>query len=353
MRPLRHDEEHDGRRATAGEERVLAYRAIPAEATVALAPEELDHFVREAARIRAAHVQDTLDNPRVLAAAEIAAQGLPDRLLTRLIELRTLSGSGAILIKGLPVEGALPDTPAGVPAPPAWPALAVSTLAQLSIMSVLGDTISYADEKGGSLIQDVCPVPGAEARQENTGSQLLELHTEDGFHPFKPDFLSLYCLRGDHDRVAGTVTASIGSVLGRLPRRCRQVLGRPLFRIRYSSSFVGDGPECRTPEMPVLSGPPHDPDLCVDFHAMEGTTQESKEALELLYEAMKEELAGVVLAPGDMIVIDNRVAVHGRTGFRPKYDGRDRWLRRCFAVADLRPSRVLRDRGTRVCASIL
>jgi L-asparagine oxygenase len=331
----------------------LEYRSIPPEVTVELAPHEREAFVREAGRIGAAHRRSSLDDPRLLASVEIAARSLPAPLLTRLVTFRTHSGSGAILIRGLPVDTPLPDTPVGSPSAPSWPALAISTLTQLSVMSFLGDAISYADEKGGGLVQDVCPAPGAEARQENTGSQLLELHTEDGFHPFKPDFLSLYCLRGDHEQVAGTVAASIRSVLGHLPDRCRRLLSQPLFRIRYSSSFVGDGPARYTPAIAALTGPPDDPDLCVDFHAMEGITEESGQALELLHTAMKAELTGVVLAPGDMIIVDNRIAVHGRTGFRPRYDGRDRWLRRCFAVTDLRPSRVLRSHGTRVCASIL
>jgi len=39
------------------------------------------------------------------------------------------------------------------------------------------------------------------------------------------------------------------------------------------------------------------------------------------------------------VIVDNRVTVHGRTAFRPRYDGADRWLQRTFAVADLRRSR--------------
>ena len=41
-------------------------------------------------------------------------------------------------------------------------------------------------------------------------------------------------------------------------------------------------------------------------------------------------------------MVDNRVTVHGRTAFRPRYDGRDRWLQRTFVAADLRRSREYR-----------
>ena len=36
----------------------------------------------------------------------------------------------------------------------------------------------------------------------------------------------------------------------------------------------------------------------------------------------------VTLQAGDVLVIDNDVAVHGREPFRARYDGTDRWLKR-------------------------
>ena len=46
----------------------------------------------------------------------------------------------------------------------------------------------------------------------------------------------------------------------------------------------------------------------------------------------------MVLEPGDLLVIDNNVAVHGRSPFTARFDGHDRWLQRSFVVADLAPS---------------
>ncbi|MGE0137021.1 MAG: L-asparagine oxygenase, partial [Ilumatobacteraceae bacterium] len=41
---------------------------------------------------------------------------------------------------------------------------------------------------------------------------------------------------------------------------------------------------------------------------------------------------------GDLLVVDNTVAVHGRSPFLPRFDGTDRWLQRTFVVSDLLPS---------------
>jgi hypothetical protein len=48
------------------------------------------------------------------------------------------------------------------------------------------------------------------------------------------------------------------------------------------------------------------------------------------------------LGPGDLAVVDNRVTLHGRTAFRSRYDGLDRWLQRDFSVRDLCRSRDYR-----------
>ena len=42
--------------------------------------------------------------------------------------------------------------------------------------------------------------------------------------------------------------------------------------------------------------------------------------------------------PGDLLIVDNNLAVHGRTPFEPRFDGTDRWLQRTFVVTDLAPS---------------
>ncbi|MEU6212522.1 MULTISPECIES: TauD/TfdA family dioxygenase [unclassified Streptomyces] len=286
----------------------------------------------------------SLHSTDLLHAVELAAAALPSRVRRALISFRDASNSGGtLLLRGLPLGG-LPATPDRVEDEPAWTDVPVATLAQLMVMSVLGRSISYSDEKNGNLVQDVSPKRGAENRQENSGSILLELHTEDGFHPAAPHFLSLVCLRGDRDGLAATVTAGIGDVLPLLAEETVAALRRPEFRTRFSTSFVHDtDEEVLTPPVPVLSGPETGPDLRVDFHGTVGTTPAARAALAELEEAVLASLRGIVLRPGELIILDNRRTVHGRTGFTPRYDGADRWLRRSFALADLRP--VLDDLG--------
>lgn len=43
----------------------------------------------------------------------------------------------------------------------------------------------------------------------------------------------------------------------------------------------------------------------------------------------------VRLEPGDLLVVDNRRAIHGRSAFPARYDGFDRWLQRMYVARDL------------------
>jgi L-asparagine oxygenase len=316
--------------------------AEPQEGVFELDPRAAEQLAGVSRRVTARHSGRPIDDHDLLIEIEVAMRRATSDLVGELVRFR-LAGSrdGILLLRGLPLGGPLPATPRGGAFPGAWSELGVASVTQLMIMSVLGDVISYADEKEGRLIQDICPVPGAEGRQENTGSCLLELHTEDGFHPNKPHFLSLLCLRSDHHGEAMTVAGGMRAVLPLLSPEHARVLREPWFRVRMASSFVGTGPAAYSEPMPVLSGRHDDPDLCVDFHATEPMTELAHAAVEELRGHLLDSLVGTVLEPGDMLIVDNRKAVHGRTDFSPRYDGEDRWLRRCFAVTDIRASQEL------------
>ena len=76
---------------------------------------------------------------------------------------------------------------------------------------------------------------------------------------------------------------------------------------------------------------------------MVGMGLEAERALRALGDAVVEAQASVVLDTGDLLVVDNDEAVHGRSPFAPRFDGTDRWLQRTFIVTDLSPSASERD----------
>ncbi|MGW6916286.1 TauD/TfdA family dioxygenase [Kitasatospora sp. NPDC054939] len=277
-----------------------------------------------------------IDDPRWLEDARVLSCLLPVRLREVVRRYRHDPGEDGLLILGnLPVdEGALPETPtvaesvervATVPA-------AVATLVGLQ----LGEVIAYREEKSGALVQNIVPVQGREFSQSNAGSVPLELHVENAFHPHRPDYVGLLCLRNDHTGTAGTLVSSIRRALQLLSPEDKHVLNQPRFVTAPPPSFQsGDA----TPVHAVLDGDIADPNVRVDFSATTPLDDDAKPALERLRDAFLEVSDSLVLQSGEMAFVDNRVSIHGRTAFTPRYDGRDRWLHRTFVHLDNRRTR--------------
>ena len=71
--------------------------------------------------------------------------------------------------------------------------------------------------------------------------------------------------------------------------------------------------------------------------------EEARLAMDQLIRAIDENLTGLSLLPGECLFIDNYKAVHGRSSFKARFDGTDRWLKRITVARDLRKSRGARN----------
>ncbi|WP_329413074.1 TauD/TfdA family dioxygenase [Streptomyces sp. NBC_00704] len=277
-----------------------------------------------------------VDSPEFVAAARDAWDGLPAPLRREVRRFRRHSGPrGRLLIRGLPVGDEARRTPSA--ADSVQREASVSAAILLMVACGLGDPAAYLQEKSGALVQDVVPVPGREEFQGNAGSVLLSFHTENAFHEHRPDHVMLMCLRTDHEGVAGTRTACVREVLDLLSPAARKTLSLPGFTTEAPPSF-GAGRQGAL-HHPVLGGAWTDPDLRVDFAATRAATEEGAAALAELGALFERVSTTSQLLPGDLVIVDNHVTAHGRTAFTPRYDGRDRWLQRTFALTALRRSR--------------
>ncbi|KYK14656.1 MULTISPECIES: clavaminate synthase family protein [Streptomyces] len=280
------------------------------------------------------------DDAEWVEAARNAWHEWPATLRKKLSEFRRDSGpDGGMLLRGLPVDSmGLPPTPAVNGSVQREPSLGAAVL--LTVACGLGDPGAFRPEKNGALVQDVVPVPGMEEFQGNAGSTLLTFHNENAFHDHRPDFVMLLCLRADPTGRAGLRTACIRRVLPLLSDRTVDALWAPEFITAPPPSFNLSGPG--ETAGPVLLGDPSDPDLRVDLAATEPVTERAAEALRELQDRFDATATTHRLVPGELAIVDNRVTVHGRTEFAPRYDGTDRWLQRTFVLTDLRRSRALR-----------
>lgn len=254
--------------------------------------------------------------------------------------------SGALLIKHMPV-GELPATPATPTTPTTKDHVSEFTL--LTVARLLGQPVGYEPEHGGDLIQNLVPVASTSDRQVSTSSKVtLMFHTEAAFHPHRPRYLLLLCLRGDPG--AATTLASIHELLPHLSQRTRDVLFQPRFRTAIDESYLHGRTNVLGEPMPVLTGTADTPSMVFDADLMVGIDAEADQALQTLSKVIEEFHTGLALEQGDLLVVDNNVAVHGRSPFTPRFDGTDRWLQRCMAVSDLAPSAA--DRRGRVITTV-
>ena len=280
---------------------------------------------------------EQVDDPVWVTEVRAAAAGLPVALRQALRRFRRHSGpAGTLLVRGLPVDGeSLPPTPTVDGSVQRLVTVPASVL--MLVACEHGDPAEVQAEKSGALVQDVVPVPGKESFQGNAGSVLLSFHNENAFHEHRPDYVMLLCLRPDHDRVAGLRAVCVREVMPLLDAETRAALFSAEFVTEPPPSF-GSGGGATAPHA-VLHGAPEDPDMRVDLAATTALTARARAALDELGRAF-ETVTGIVrLDAGDLAIVDNRVAAHGRTAFRPRYDGADRWLQRTFVATDLRRSR--------------
>lgn len=289
----------------------------------------------------------------------VHAHELPVRIRTSLTAFR-LTGRpyGGLVLSGLPVnESLLGRTPAGYTDQPSSPEVQCATAILLLLGSLLGDPFSFYTQQRGQLVLDVFPVPSHEQAQLGSSSTVtLEWHNEDAFHPYRADWILLLGLR-NHDGVA-TMFAPVQDV--DLDSETMRTLFEERFIIlpdeshtavfnEVTTGVVGDaaaaGGFARIAQMnasprclSILSGDRRAPFIRIDPAFMERSLgdAEAEHALDKVINAINCSLHDVVLGPGDMLIIDNLRAVHGRRPFRARYDGTDRWLRRINVSADLR-----------------
>ena len=229
---------------------------------------------------------------------------------------------------------------------------------QALLLSVLGEMLAYEAEGCGHLFQDVVPHRSMATNQTSLGSQVeLEIHTEQAFSKLRPDFLSLACLRGDTS--AFTYLLPVQVLLEHLTSEERIRLFQPLWYTGVDLSFKLYGKEflegdVRGPMaiLHKLEDKEDDLHFVFDQDLMKGTDKASRLLIQKIIDIYYEKRLSHCLQPGQILFIDNRRAVHGRSPFFPKYNGKDRFLIRSFATLDYEKSAYARPNGGRMIGSV-
>ena len=203
---------------------------------------------------------------------------------------------------------------------------------QAIINTYIGEMVSYETEGDGRLFQDMVPNKKLAQTQTSLGSKVeLELHTEQAFSDYRPDYLSLACLKGDSQ--AKTYYLHITDVLKKMQKDDIYYLQKKCWHIGVDASFVMNGcnDELRGP-ISIIEEHKNDYNFVFDQDLMFGVTDQATNLMNNIIEIYYNYRHDIILSKGDLLILDNNKVVHGRSNFSPKFDGNDRFVIRSFII---------------------
>ncbi|NUS92915.1 MAG: iron hydroxylase [Nocardia sp.] len=323
---------------------------------------ELPETAGRAVRELAAEIAFTLapapdDTARALADPALIAQitaRVPELPAAVRHAVRPPTGAaGACVLRRLPLR----DDEIG-PTPPDWQTATAWTaepdrpgcsaeldIAMLLLAAAAGEPFGWAGQQDGRLVNNIVPAAGHELEQSGASSTvLLSPHTEDAFHPMRANLLLLGCLRNP-DRV-GTTVSSVRRV--ELTAAEQEILRTPTLPILPDVSYGSGFDRATAVPVPTLwCEPGHEGEaeaLTVRFDPAYTPLDYAGPDYRAAYRRLTDELERVCvpacLEPGELLLVDNDVAVHGRVPFVARYDGTDRWLKRVNIRLPERPRRA-------------
>jgi Fe(II)/alpha-ketoglutarate-dependent arginine beta-hydroxylase len=295
-------------------------------------------------------------------ACSLAAQELPRslRVLAHRFKQLHLSCS-AVLLRGLPVDDRrIGPSPSHWDAPWRNPPTLREEITQCLVAATLGDIFGWRTQENGRFLRHIVPIEKERGEQLGGSSTVtLVWHNEEAFHDHRCDFLTLLCYRNEEQ--AQTILSSIDDI--DIDDKHWRILSAPRFVVLPDKSHLPEqnvSAQWRLDDaaferiramyasptpVPVLSGARTRPFIQVDeaFMTALAGDEEAQQAYDWLLGQFNAQQRVVVMAPGDMLWIDNKRAVHGRAVYSPHYGPRQRWLRRVNVTLTLRHSLPYRE----------
>jgi L-asparagine oxygenase len=263
------------------------------------------------------------------ASTEMAKRYLTPELCDALKAFFAPAGEPALVLENLPVDPQLP----GIPENGARPTdkQAVSEAVITGILCHWGELLSFVNEKDGSPIHEVTPMPGLEAAQSNAGRVRFGFHSDNAFLPtwFKQQGILLY---GLFNEKTATTVVTAEQILEAAPPELAGLLAKPIFRHACPASFAFGSTRALSAPCPILW---RDESGLMRVSAASSTivpvNQEATLALEL-FRSLLDELdpARVVVRPGTALLFKDDRVLHGRDAFSGP-----RWLQRAYFTDSL------------------
>lgn len=256
--------------------------------------------------------------------------------------------------------GELPDTPEDFCPVPSAEGAAMAMVSAIACLAAIGsDTVSYGSENNGDLFVNLVVFPPGRGKFTDKSADKMSGHTDAVTFPMRgyrdplnpriapsPDFVCLSSLRNPND--VPTTVMPLDQLMTSLTNEHIEDLQKPQYLIGSQLTFR-DG-------MIDILGDELEVDYAQLLYAIQDkwwirfshrTTQIATGAQASAHEAMvalKEACAGCViplpLEPGDIALVNNRIALHGRSEVGKEYGGQTRWFLRTYGLdtSDIDPA---------------
>lgn len=220
--------------------------------------------------------------------------------------------------------------------------------AMLAFIGLLDiEAVSYGSENGGELFVNLVTLPGEglfadKSRKSMHGhtdavSFPVRGYTSDSFHNIapSPDTVCLAALRNP-DGVPTTVMP-VGALLTALPPEHVAELKKRQFSVRSQKTFITGtkrmlGEELVEVNVGILLETGEGTWIRYSHSSVDALGAESEAAIEALNAACAGAATHLILQPGDVLMVSNRTALHGRAEVGGDPGGTSRWLMRGYGL---------------------
>lgn len=281
----------------------------------------------------------TAEDEDFILESKLLSNRLSDDLKKYLYRSDDPTHNGLFVLSGFDFGEQLPATPKTWFKEDSYEAKFRTDYLAIILASIFGEPFGFDTQQRGKLIHDILPIKGREYFQEGANSlQMLNMHTEDTFHPYRADYICLSCLKNPCN--IGTLLS--GVQFFELDDKVKNILFEDRFYHLSDDTHVED---IDNPvSQPILFGDRKSPFVRFDydFTITSKGDIEAKEALEAFNTELLKRKFELSLNVGDFCFIDNHKWLHGRKPFQANFDGEDRWLRRFNIKVDLSEASAFR-----------
>ncbi|MBH1926224.1 TauD/TfdA family dioxygenase [Serratia ureilytica] len=259
----------------------------------------------------------------------------------------------------------LPDTPTDFCPVPDVEGTAIARVTAIACLAAINSTtVSYGSENRGELFVNLVVFPPGRGKFTDKSADKMSGHTDGVAFPIRgrrdpmynriapsPDFVCLSALR--NPKQVPTTVMPLNHLLEQLSPEHIEELQKPQFIIGSQLTFRDGIAQILGEELVVDDAQllfPINENWWIRFshsatQPAEIDQQPAQEAMDALKHACINSVIELPLGPGDIALVNNRIALHGRSEPGSEYGGQTRWLLRTYGldVSDIAPEQWHKD----------